>query len=120
MAKDQTDTAVDRMSNLAVESTQTLVDAAYLAQRQSAQLLQAWLNTLDTNQKQQREIATRLVQQAQEAQQLLQQYAQESFRSTVDTFARSAQTGFQQASSNLNSAAQQANTASKRAESNVK
>jgi len=94
----------NRMTDLATESTQTFIDAAYLAERQSAQLLEAWMNTLDTSQKQQREIAAKLVRQAQEAQQLLQQYVQESFRAGVDAFTHTTQTGFQQASRSTSAA----------------
>lgn len=113
----ENDTVVDRMNDLAVESAQTFVDAAYLAQRQSAQLLQAWMNSLDNTQQSQREIAGRLVQQAQEAQNLLQQYVQQSFRTGVDTVTRATQTGFQQASETVTNAAQQTNNASRRTES---
>ena len=88
MTKSPAEEVVNRMSNLAVESTQTLVDAAYLSQQQSAQLLQAWLNTLDATQKTQREIAAKLVKQAQEAQSLLQQFVRESLQSNVETFTK--------------------------------
>lgn len=120
MTTNETETVVNQMGNLAVESTQTLVDAAYLAQRQSAQLIQAWLSTLDANQKAQRDIATRLVQQSQEAQNLLQQYVRESVRSSADTFARATQAGINQATENFNAAAQQASSATQRAGSTAK
>ncbi len=105
MKTNQGENVADRMTNLAAESTQTLIDAAYLAERQSAQLLEAWLNTLDASQQQQREIAAKLVRQAQEAQQLLQQYVQESFRAGIEAFTQTTQTGFQQARQNVSAAA---------------
>lgn len=111
------ETAADRINTLAVEATQTLVDAAYLAQRQSAELLQAWLNTLDAGQKQQREIAARLVQQAQEGQRLLQQYVQESVQTNVDTFTKATQAGFKQVNEAVSTVAEQVNSSAKRAES---
>jgi hypothetical protein len=98
MNTNQNEEIRNRMTDLATESTQTFIDAAYLAERQSAQLLEAWMNTLDASQKQQREIAAKLVRQAREAQQLLQQYVQESFRAGVDAFTQTTQTGTQQAS----------------------
>jgi hypothetical protein len=116
MTDKQTDTVVDRFNSLAVESTQTLVDAAYLAQRQSAQLLQAWLNTLDASQKSQREIATTLVKQAQEAQRLLQQYVRDSLQSNVETFTKTTQAQFKQAANNFNTVTEQVNAAGKRTE----
>jgi len=79
------------MNALAVDATQTFIDAAYLAQRQSAQLLQEWLNTLDAGQKEQREIASQLIKQTKEAQELLQQYVQESSRAGAEVFTKSTQ-----------------------------
>ena len=114
--KTQTEQVVNRMNDLAVETTQTLVDAAYLAQKQSAQLLQAWLGTLDSSQQAQRDVASRLVKQAQEAQNLLQQFVQQTFQANFDTLNRTAQSGFRQASDTMNTSAQQASTTAKRTE----
>ena len=120
MSKNQTENVVNQMNDLAVQSTQTLVDAAYLAQRQSAELIQAWLNTLDSNQKAQRDIATRLVKQSQEAQNLLQEYVRESVRSSADTMTNPTQAGLQQATESFNAAAQGASSATQRAGSAAK
>jgi len=116
----ETENVVNQMSTLAVESTQTLVDAAYLAQRQSAELIQAWLNTLNTNQQAQREIAARLVQQAQEAQTLLQQYVRESVRGSADTMTRATQAGLNQAGEAFNTAAQQTEQAAQQSTGGTK
>jgi BMFP domain-containing protein YqiC len=88
MPTDTKENVTEQMSALAVEATQTFIDAAYLAQRQSAQLLQAWLNTLDAGQKEQREIASQLIKQTKEAQILLQQYVQESSRAGTGVFTK--------------------------------
>lgn len=103
-------TAANQMNQLAVDATQTLVDAAYLAQRQSAELLQAWLNTLSSNQEEQRQLAAKLVQQSQEAQQLLQRFVQESTRSGISAFNAAAQSGFNTASETINRASEQASS----------
>ncbi len=112
----KTENVVDRMNTLAVESTQTLVDAAYLAQRQSAQLLQAWLNTLDESQKAQREIAATLVKQAQDAQSLLQEFVRESIQSNVETFTKTTQAQFKEVANSFNTVTEQVSTGAKRAE----
>jgi BMFP domain-containing protein YqiC len=91
MPTDTKSDVTERMNALAVDATQTFIDAAYLAQRQSAQLLQAWLNTLDAGQKEQREIASQLIKQTKEAQELLQQYVQESSRAGAEVFTKSTQ-----------------------------
>lgn len=106
MDTNSTDDTLNRMNKLASDTTQTLVDAAYLAQRQTADLVQAWLNTLDQTQQQQREIATRLVQQAQEAQTLLGQFVQDSARAGTQAFTSAAQTGADTATESMNRARQ--------------
>jgi hypothetical protein len=106
-------TVVDQMNRLVAESTQTLVDAAYLAQRQSAELLQAWLNTLGSNQQAQREIAAKLVQQSQEAQKLLQQFVRETAQANVESFTKATQAGFD----SVNTVVEQVNTNARRTES---
>lgn len=93
MPTDTTENVTERMSALAVDATQTFIDAAYLAQRQSTQLLQAWLTTLDAGQKEQREIASQLIKQTQEAQTLLQRYMQESSPAGTGVFTKTTQTG---------------------------
>ncbi len=93
MTNNSNQDVVNQMDTLAQQTTQTLVDAAYLAQRQTAELVQAWLNTLDQNQQQQRDIATQLMQQAQEGQRLLRQFVQETARSSTEAFKNAAQTG---------------------------
>lgn len=113
MTNDTTANMADRMNKLAVETTQTFIDAAYLAQRQSAQLLQAWLNTLDANQQEQRTIAARLIQQAQEAQNLLQQYVQESSRAGAEAFTKATQQGMNAAEQNVRRASQATSQATK-------
>jgi hypothetical protein len=96
----------NRMNELAVETTQTFIDAAYLAQRQSTELLQAWLRTLDASQQEQREIASKLIRQTQEAQSLLQQFAQQSVQASANAFSTAAQTGLNTASENFQRAAE--------------
>ncbi|MGI8826376.1 MAG: hypothetical protein ACR2JC_12145 [Chloroflexota bacterium] len=93
MESGRNEDVTNRMNKLATESTQTLIDAAYMAQQQSAQLMQAWLNTLDANQQQRRDIATRLLRQSQEAQQVLQEYVQESMRAGTGAFNQAADAG---------------------------
>src|SRR5579859_3553348 len=88
MSTETKENVTERMSALAVDATQTFIDAAYLAQRQSTQLLQGWLNTLDAGQKEQREIESKLIKQTQEAQNLLQQYVQETSRVGAEAFTR--------------------------------
>jgi hypothetical protein len=91
MSTNQPESTTDRLNRLAMESTQTLIDAAYLAQRQSADLLRAWLNSLDATQQQQRDIATKLVEQTQEAQHLLRDFVRESTRASLDVATRASQ-----------------------------
>lgn len=107
----ETENVTKRMNDLALESTQTFIDATYLAQRQSAQLIQAWLNTLDNNQQQSRDVATRLLQQAQEAQSLLQQYVRDTVRANADALGQATQAGFTTMAQGFNQTAQQAATA---------
>lgn len=116
MTTNDTENVVNQMNDLAVQTTQTLVDAAYLAQQQSGQLIQAWLDTLGTGQKQQREIATQLVKQTQEAQSLLGQYVQQSIRNTAGAYTNAAQTGFQTVSETVNRVNEQVDTNSRAAE----
>ncbi|HEX8992097.1 MAG TPA: hypothetical protein VF784_10515 [Anaerolineales bacterium] len=101
MANNTNDNVTERMNALASDVTQTFIDAAYLAQRQSAQLLQAWLQTLDSGQREQREIATQLIKQTQDAQALLRDYVQESSRAGTEAFTKAARTGAQTVSENF-------------------
>lgn len=93
MATTQTETVLEQLNTLAIESSRTFVDAAYLAQRQSAELAKAWLNTLSSTQETQRDIYGRWIRQAQEAQGLWQELVREYVRSGGDTFARVARNG---------------------------
>lgn len=93
MSAESKPNGTERMNSLAIDATQTFIDAAYLAQRQSAQLLQAWLNALDAGQQEQRDIASQLIKQSQEAQTLLQQFIQESSQLGADAFTRTTNKG---------------------------
>jgi len=81
-------TTFDRINDLTVESTNTLVDGLFQTQAQSVTLAQAVLNTLVQNQQTNQALATAVVRQAQEAQKLWLQLAQESARTAGDTFAQ--------------------------------
>ncbi|GAC1320250.1 MAG: hypothetical protein NVS2B16_08410 [Chloroflexota bacterium] len=114
MDKTQTENVSNRMNDLALESTQTLIDAAYLAQRQSAQLIQAWLNTLDANQQQSRDVAGKLLQQSQEAQKLLQEYVRDTVRTNADAFNQASQAGYANFTQGFSQVAEQVGNATQR------
>jgi len=78
----------NRFNDLAVESTHTLIDSSINAQRQGISTLQNVLNATQESQSANREIANRVVRQAQTAQGLWFQFAQEAFRTNLDTFNR--------------------------------
>jgi DNA-binding protein HU-beta len=73
MTYKQAEPVFERMNNLGKEAAEGLIDAVYQAQRQTVQMLQAWLDTMDATQKEQRRIAAKLHHQALEAQRLLQE-----------------------------------------------
>lgn len=75
-----TTSTINRMNDLAVETTNTVVEGALLAQRQGVAVAQSVLNNLQQNQEANRTIATTMIKQAQEAQQLWAELAQESVR----------------------------------------
>jgi hypothetical protein len=77
---------IDRMNDLVAESTKNTLDAAFLAQSQSAQFAQTWLNTLTANQESTRAIATKMVRDAQQAQSLWLQLGQEIVRANTEAW----------------------------------
>jgi len=77
---------INRFNDLAVESTHTLIDSGLNAQRQGISTLQNVLNATQESQSANREIANRVVRQSQTAQSLWFQFAQEAFRTNLDTF----------------------------------
>lgn len=107
-------TAKDRINDLAVETTQTLLDSAYLAQKQNAQLVNSWLSVLEANHKETRNLVAQLMRQTQEAQSLWVRYTQDAFRTNVETFTRTTQAQMKEFSENLETAAHQANSAAAR------
>lgn len=61
---------VNQLNTLAVQSAQTVADAALLAQKQNVQALQAIVTTIEANQQTAGRLTARLVEQTREAQQL--------------------------------------------------
>jgi hypothetical protein len=97
-----------RFNDLAIESAQSVVDSAYLAQRQNAEFLQSWLQALEANQQRTRELAGKLIGQMQEGQSLWLQFSQELFRNNLEAFTKAAQAQAEEAAERLNGFQQQA------------
>lgn len=87
------DTA-ERSGDLVMETAQTLIDSAYLAPRQTIELSQAILHTMEANQQAGRDLAGTLVKQTLEAQTLWWQFLQESVQTTTDALARVTEASF--------------------------
>lgn len=110
----------DRINKLTVESTQTMLDSVYLAQRQNAALAQSYFSALEANQKTSRDLMGKAMTQAQEAQELWFQLARESYRNGVDTFTSMASFGAKQAADSVESVAKSVNNGAKKTEASVK
>ena len=82
--------ATQRLNTLAIESTQTMIDAAHAAQKQNAQLFQSWYETLEKTQHSNRQLAVTLLKQGQEMQQLWFEVFRESLRTATDTAVKTA------------------------------
>jgi len=78
----------ERSSDLAMETAQTLIDSVYFAPRQTIELSQAMLRTIEANQQTGHDLAGTLVKQTLEAQTRWWQFLQESVQTATDTFAR--------------------------------
>lgn len=89
---------IDRLNNLAVESSLNTIDGVYTVQRQNLQFFQSYVETAQANQQIYRDLATKLVKQSQEAQSLWFQYWQDAFRTNVDRFTAAAQSGLKEVS----------------------
>lgn len=100
---------IDSLNTLSLETFQTAIDSAYLVQKQTAQLTEQWHAVLESNQKANRELATTLARQSQEAQSLWFQLFQESFRTTVDTVAKAGATQLENVSERVDRVNRQAN-----------
>lgn len=107
-------TAMERSSDLAIESAQSLVDSAYLAQRQALQLNQAVLNTIEANHQATRDLAGKLVRQTLEGQGLWWQFVRESFLTTADFYARATRSALDEANRDLTTASREVQAAEKR------
>lgn len=75
---------VRRTNRVAVQSMETLVEGAYLAQRQSTALGQAMLNAMDAQQQASQDLSRKLVGQMVEAQNLWWRLLQSSVTATVE------------------------------------
>ena len=87
-----------RFNHLVVESAQTVLDGAYLAQRQNAQLFQSWYGAIEGNHQASRDIVGKLFKQGQEVQNLWLQYWQDSFQEGAEVIARTTEAQFRELS----------------------
>ncbi|GAC1332843.1 MAG: hypothetical protein NVSMB22_25050 [Chloroflexota bacterium] len=108
-------TTIDRINDLTIESTNTLLDAVLQAQSQSVTVAQSIVSTLEQNQKANRNLITSMFRQAQEAQKLWIQLAQESTRTTTETFTRLGREQVSRATETFSNAAAETNNVSRRA-----
>jgi hypothetical protein len=102
-----------RINDLVIESTQTALDGAYLAQRQNAQLLQSWYQAFEGNQQASRDIVGRLIKQGQEGRALWLQWVQASYRATAENFAHTAESQLREASEQISTVTRQAPNSTK-------
>jgi polyhydroxyalkanoate synthesis regulator phasin len=109
-------TTIDKFDKVTADSTQILWDSAALAQKQNAQLVQQWLETVEASQAASRDLATRLLAQAQNAQNLWLEFVQESYRTNMDVLSKLAQGQIKEAGERVESFARQANGAAKKTE----
>jgi len=110
----------NRLNDLVVETAQTTLDGAYLAQRQNAQLVQSWYHAFEANQQASRDIVGKLFKQGQEAQNLWFRFAQESFRTTAENVARTSESQLREMSEHVATASRQAANGGTKAETKAK
>jgi len=84
---------IQRGNDLAVEATQALVDGAYIAPRQTLELGQAALRTVEANHQATRDLTEKLVRQTFETQALWWRFFQTTLRLSAETFTRAAEVG---------------------------
>jgi hypothetical protein len=109
-------TVTDRISDLTVESFHTALDGASYVQRQNSAFIQSWLTALEANGATGRELVSKSIRQAQEAQQLWFQLWQESFRNSTETFSGFLGSQFREVGEQINTAGRQATNGAKKAE----
>jgi hypothetical protein len=102
---------IDRLNALTVESTQTLLDGVYLAQKQNAELAQSWFKAFEANHQANRELVGRIVKQGQEIQNAWLAYTREAYQTFADRFVATAGTSLREASEQLDRAGRTANGA---------
>ncbi len=110
---------IDRINELNQETTKDLIDGAFMAQQQNAQLVQSWFNILNANQQATRNLGVKLVQQAQEAQNLWLKLGQEMVRANTEAATQVSQAGFQNMHQTINNVSRQTQNASQATENNT-
>jgi hypothetical protein len=110
---------IDRINELNQETTKDLIDGAFMAQQQNAQLVQSWFNILNANQQATRNLGVKLVQQAQEAQNLWLKLGQEMVRANTEAATQVSQAGFQNMNQTINNVSRQTQNASQATENNT-
>ncbi len=110
---------IDRINQLNQETTKDLIDGAFMAQQQNAQLVQSWFNILNANQQATRNLGVKLVQQAQEAQNLWLKLGQEMVRANTEAATQVSQAGFQNMSETINNVSRQTQNSSQATENNT-
>ncbi|MGI8825336.1 MAG: hypothetical protein ACR2JC_06800 [Chloroflexota bacterium] len=81
-------TTIDRMNDLAIESTNSIIDTVVLAQKQGVTIAQSMLSVVEQNHEANHNLATTIARQTQEAQNLWMQLARESMRNATSVFAQ--------------------------------
>lgn len=110
---------IDRINELNQETTKDLIDGAFLAQQQNAQLVQSWFNILNANQQATRNLGVKLVQQAQEAQNLWLKLGQEMVRANTEAATQVSQAGFQNMNQTIDNVSRQVKNTSQSTENNT-
>lgn len=109
---------IDRINELNQETTKDLIDGAFLAQQQNAQLVQSWFNTLNANQQATRNLGVKLVQQAQEMQNLWLKLGQEMIHANTEAATQVSRAGFQNMNQTIDNVSRQAKNAGQATENN--
>ena len=107
----------DRINNLTVETAETWLDGASLIQKQNAAFVDAWFGAVEANQKTARDLTTRAIKQAQEAQALCFQYAQDSYRAGFEKVADLSSIGLKVAGEQVETVTRQGANNTRKAES---
>lgn len=110
---------IDRINELNQETTKDLIDGAFLAQQQNAQLVQSWFNILNANQQTTRNLGVKLVQQAQEMQNLWLKLGQEMIHANTEAATQVSQAGFQNMNQTIDNVSRQAKNAGQATENNT-